>query len=292
MLTNKEQKHKEILGIKEWIKHTWNVELQLEQMTYNEVKKFLGEIDLDSSSNKKTFKRDDYKTKRYNRVCGKCEKTHVMIRKNGVRPRSGHLCKPCIRQSAIDRGKMASDKSRAASKKHKDEIGKQKLKKILQSRKAFSRGAPLRKINYKETKKLGEELGMNILNTKSFKAGFATDTEQLKKYTRFCRKCKESYIAVRGFKKGRPTYKGICPKCKIEMYKTKQTNIKNKSKKKWEDKIINLLKKEKRKLSVLEVCKKLKCSGSPIRKYFKILSEEGKIKLSKKPLNAEIVTTV
>lgn len=130
----------------------------------------------------------------------------------------------------------------------------------------------MKRKEYRAIKKLGEELGMNVFNTKSFNDGYNKGQKKLKIYTRVCKYCNEFYD-IKARKKSRPKGSGVCPECKIKSDDARMKNIKIKSKNKWERLILDILKKGK-KLSIKEVAEKAGCSTFPIRRMLKILEKE------------------
>ncbi len=137
----------------------------------------------------------------------------------------------------------------------------------------------LKEMSYQEIKKLGGELGMNVFNVKGFHVGYNNPQRRFKSYTRICKYCK-TYYDVEVKMKARPKGAGVCPNCKSKNIKKKWEKRKIKNKIKWEQLILDVLKKNGR-LSVLEIAEKLDCSGYPVRKTLKNLSKNGKIKLLK-----------
>lgn len=147
-------------------------------------------------------------------------------------------------------------------------------------KKVWGADIEMKEMSYKEVKRIGGELGMNVFNVKSFNDEYIKSQKRLKNYTRVCKYCGECYdIKIR--KKSRPKGPGVCPTCKNKNYRKRNEDIKSKTKNKWEKLIIDLLKRKKCKMSILEISKELNCSGSPIRKVYKVLAREGKIIFTK-----------
>lgn len=146
-------------------------------------------------------------------------------------------------------------------------------------KKIWGKDIPLKKMSYKELKELGEDLGMNIFNIKSFHSGYNNPQRRFKSYTRICKYCK-IYYDVKVKMKVRPKGAGVCPRCKKKSYSDRFNKRKIKNKIKWERLILDVLKNNER-LSILEIAEKLGCSGYPVRKTLKDLSKKGKINLLK-----------
>lgn len=145
----------------------------------------------------------------------------------------------------------------------------------------WGKETPIRDLTYKEIKKLGEELGMNIFNTKSFNDAYAKGQKRLKNYTRVCKYC-DKYYDIKVRKKSRPRGPGVCLICKSKNSKKRNEERKIKTKKKWERLILDLLERKKCKMSILEISKEIGCSGYSIRLAYGPLAQRGKIKVFKK----------
>lgn len=83
-------------------------------------------------------------------------------------------------------------------------------------KKVWGRETPLKKLNYQEIKKIGDELGMNIFNVKSFQDRYKKN--KFKSYTRVCKYCKEYYDGQAKIKSHTRNL-GVCPSCKKKDYK-------------------------------------------------------------------------
>lgn len=146
-------------------------------------------------------------------------------------------------------------------------------------KKIWGEETPLKELNYKELRKLGEELGMNIFNVKNFNDRYIKGQKRFKKYTRVCKYCKK-YYDIEIERKVRPKGSGVCPACKEKNYKEGGEKRKIKNKIKWERLILDVLEKNGR-LTILEIGNKLECSGYPIRWTVKELVDDGKVRLFK-----------
>lgn len=140
-------------------------------------------------------------------------------------------------------------------------------------KKIWGRTIPIKKMSYKEIEKLGEELGMNVFNSKKFNHKNKTT----KKYVRVCNYCSKSYD-VELNKKIHPRGTGVCPVCKKKSDIKRMENRKIKNKNKWDGLILDVLK-VKKKLSINEIAEELNCSTYPIRCILKSLKDEGKINI-------------
>ena len=131
----------------------------------------------------------------------------------------------------------------------------------------------LKEMGYKGIRRVGDELGINVFNVKSFNEkhrGF-------KKSTLTCKYCNKKYdmeIKI-GVKYKSP---GICPSCREKNYIKTGQDRKIKNKIRWERLVLNTLNK-KQSLKVSEVAEKLGDSVPSVRKAFKFLEREGKIKV-------------
>ena len=76
--------------------------------------------------------------------------------------------------------------------------------------KVWGKLTPMRKLNYKEIRKLGDELGINIFGRKNFHFKYPYGQKHLEFYTRLCIRCNKYYKIKRDEKKNRPKGSGVC----------------------------------------------------------------------------------
>jgi len=158
-------------------------------------------------------------------------------------------------------------------KKEQEDLKKEITETKIYIKNIWGKPTPLKDISYKEIRKLGEELGMNVFNVKNFDKSNTI----FKDCICTCKYCNKKYdIKV---KKGtRSKNLGVCKECRAKKYEESWEYRKIKNKIKWERLIIDVLTKNGG-LSIKKITKKLECSGCPIRKAIKRLVEEGKIKM-------------
>ncbi len=103
-------------------------------------------------------------------------------------------------------------------KKEREDIKKDITDTKNYIKKIWGRETSIREISYQEMKKLGEELGMNIFNTKNFYNRYKEN--RYKNYTRICKYCKKYYDGQVKIK-SHPRNLGVCPSCKKKSYKVR-----------------------------------------------------------------------
>jgi len=91
-------------------------------------------------------------------------------------------------------------------------------------KKIWGEDIPLKKMTYKEIKKLSWELGMNTFKIKNFNI----EKGNIKKCIRTCKYCNKNYeatVKIKTHARG----KGVCPSCKNKTYKKRWVERRHKT---------------------------------------------------------------
>ena len=177
--------------------------------------------------------------------------------------------------------KREYDLERNLQRKIKNQEDREIIKKEIIETKSYLKkvwGAPTPpgKYNYKQIKKLGDELGINVYGVKLF----GQPEKKLRVYFRECVGCNKKYKIERrtGIK---PRAGFLCDDCRKKSFEIWTSRLKIKNKKIWEDKIIKALSESKKKMSVIDLKKELECSNWGIYNRIYPLVEEGKVRKNK-----------
>lgn len=167
-------------------------------------------------------------------------------------------------------GKKLSSYQIAQKRKLEKEIAD--TKKYI--KKVWGKDIKLKDMSCKEMRELGEELGMNVFQTKKFKSK-QFNKKKNKIYIRVCRKCNE-YHKIKRNDGIHPKPGYLCMSCRKKVNDMKGEKLKLKNQERWELKVINILTRNNQ-LNRHEIAKYLEYSIYPILKTLKSLSKKKKI---------------
>jgi len=163
--------------------------------------------------------------------------------------------------------------------KARDRESKKEIEKIRKYiKKIWGNNIHYKKSSCKELRELGNDLGMNIFNTKKFKSQYFKKKKN-KIFMRVCRRCNK-YHKVKRTDGIHPRVGLLCENCRKKVNDIKGEKLKLGYQEEWKKKIMDILKEGDR-FAVSEIAKKLGCTSYPVNGTIKVLAKEKKIKISK-----------